>query len=88
MYAVVGYEGELFPGEIIEVIEDIVKLSCMEKCGSVGSTWKQPKKMDENVYSFCDIHFKNVSLNQLPGTSQKVEFHVAELDNGWGDISV
>ena len=44
--------------------------------------------MDENVYSFCDIHFKNVSLNQLPGTSQKVEFHVAELDNGWGDISV
>lgn len=40
MYAVVGYEGELFPGEIIEVIEDIVKLFCMEKCGSVGSTWK------------------------------------------------
>ena len=44
--------------------------------------------MDETVYPFCDIRLKNLSLNQLPGAYQKVEFHVAGLDNGWGDISV
>ena len=88
MHVIIEYEGELFPGKITEVVEEGVKVSCMEKSSSVGSTWKWPAKMDEHVYPFCDVRFKNVSLNQLPGTARKVEFHVVELDNVWGDINV
>ena len=57
MYLIVEYEGELFPGEITDVIEDGVIVSCMEKCDSIGSTLKWPKKMDETVYPFCHIYF-------------------------------
>ena len=39
-YVIVDYEGELFPGEITEVYEDGVRVSCMEKSSSVGSTWR------------------------------------------------
>ena len=69
MYVIVEFDGELYPGDITEVIEDGVKVSSMEKYGLVGSTWKWLKKMDETIYPFCDIRFKNVSLNQLPETS-------------------
>lgn len=79
------YDGEVFPGEITEIIEGGVKISCIEECGSVG---KWPKKVDENVCPFCNIRFINLSLNELPGTSQNVEFHFVEQGNIWGDISV
>ena len=44
--------------------------------------------MNEDVYPFCDIRFKNISLIQLPRTCRQVKFRVAELDYIWDDISV
>ena len=87
-YVILDYEGELFHGEITEVYEDGVRVSCMEKSSSVGSTWRWPQKKDESFYPLCDVRFKNISLDRLSGTSRKVEYHVEELDNVWGDISV
>ena len=44
----------------------------------------RPQKPDLNDYPFCDVEFKNVCLNEVKGTSRKVEFHVAEFDDVWG----
>ena len=43
----VEYKGK--PGEITDVIEDGVKVSCIDKCGSAVSTWRE---MDENICLF------------------------------------
>ena len=51
MYVIVEHKEELFPGEIIEFIEEGVKVSCMDNCGLVGSTRKWPKKMNGNLLS-------------------------------------
>ena len=84
MYVIVEYEGELFPGKITKLVENGVKVSCMKKCLSAGSTWIWPKQIDEEDYPYCDIRFKNVTLNELPGTARKVEYDIAELDHIWG----
>ena len=44
--------------------------------------------MNEDVYPFCDIRFKNISLILLPRTCRQVKIHVAELYSIWGDVSV
>ena len=56
----VEYKGK--PGEITDVIEDGVKVSCIEKCGSVESTWWE---MDENIYPFWH------SFESVPGKISK-----------------
>ena len=84
MIVIVEYEGELFPGRVTEHVNDGVKVICMTKSTTRGSTWKWPKQIDENIYPYCDVKFKNVCLNELQGTSRKVEYHVAELDDVWG----
>ena len=42
MIVIVNYEGELFPGRILEFVDDEVRVSCMQKSSSKGSTWKWP----------------------------------------------
>ena len=39
-----------------------------------------PYNNDESFYPSCDVRFKNILLDKLPGTSRKVEYHVEELD--------
>ena len=41
MHVIIDYEQELFPGKITEVLpNEFVRVSCMEKGGAKGSTWK------------------------------------------------
>ena len=82
MHVIIDYEQELFPGKITEVLpNEFVHVSCMETGGSKGSTWKWPKKDDDNAYPMCDILQTNITLNIMPGTARNVEFHVPELDH-------
>ena len=84
MFVIVEYEGELFPGEILKLVRDGVSVSCMKKCQSSGSTWMWPSKADLHDYPYCDVKFKDVTLNELPGTSRRKEYHIAELEHIWG----
>ena len=84
MNIIVTYEGELFPGKVTKFAADGVRVSCMQKSTTFGSTWEWPNKIDETIYQLCDVKFINVCLNKVPGTCQKVEYHVAELENVWG----
>ena len=85
MFVIVEYEGELFPGKVLKLGDkDSIIVSCMKKCLSAGSTWMWPSKADVCDYPLCDIKFKNITLNELPGTSRRTEFHIAELEHIWG----
>ena len=84
MLVIVEYEGELFPGRIEDILRDSVTVSCMKKCLSQGSTWMWPSRIDLHDYPNDDVKFKNITLNELPGTSRRQEYHIAELDDIWG----
>ena len=60
MIVIVDYEGELFPGRILEFVGSEVRVSCMQKSSSKGSTWKWPRMPDVTDYPYCDVKFKNV----------------------------
>ena len=84
MIVIVDYEGELFPGRILEFVGSEVRVSCVQKSSSKGSTWKWPRMPDVTDYPYCDVKFKNVCLNEVQGSSRNSTFHVAELDDVWG----
>ncbi len=87
MLVTVLYEGEVYPGRVIEVLNtNLYRVTCMRKSGSSGSTWRWPSKKDEDVgnYPKSDIIQKNIILKILPGTSRNIEFHVPALEYRWG----
>ena len=84
MIVIVNYEGELFPGRILEFVGSEVRVLCMQKSSSKRSTWKWPRTPDVTDYPHCDVKFKNICLNEVQGSSRNSTFHVAELDDVWG----
>ena len=85
MLVTVLYEGQEFPGEVTEVVaKDSYRVKCMEKGGGIGSTWRWPRKSDEQTYARSEIVKKNITMKSLPGTDRVVEYNVPELDDEWG----
>ena len=66
MNIIVTYEGELFPSKVTGFAAVGVRVSCMQKGTTFGSTWKWPNKIDETIYQLRDVKFINVCLNKVP----------------------
>lgn len=74
-YAIIQYEGSLFPGVITKICDDGVTVSAMEKC---GAHWKWPERKDELVYEFCDII--QPKINTPTQISRREIFRIPEMD--------
>lgn len=72
-FVVVTYEGELYPGCVLENIEEGYKIKTMDMCGGGSLYWKWPEKDDILIYSHDDI------ITQIPSP---------ELMNSRGQYSV
>jgi hypothetical protein len=75
-YVIFVYEGELFPGEVVEKRNDEFIISSLKKS---GSNWRWPKQQDIFNYSIEDVKEKIDPPIQL----KRGVFRVKELEERW-----
>lgn len=63
-FVVVTYEGELYPGCVLEKAGEGFKIKTMDMCGGGSSYWKWPERDDILLYS-CDDIITQISSPEL-----------------------
>ena len=84
-YVLVQYEGELWPGQVTKVEQDIVRVKCFQKAAAQASIWRGPHKPDEGFYQIGDVEQKIETPLDTRSTSSSLRssnllVRVAELD--------
>lgn len=74
------YEGELFPGKIINIEKQVATISAMQRNGKL---WKWPNTPDILDYPWQDVIGHAENPKQI---GKRSIFSVPELDDVWGTI--
>lgn len=72
-FVIVNYTGQKFPGKVVEVLEDGLRVSCFEKA---LLSWRWPARDDCGVYEWPDV----VCKIKTPIGNKRNQFRVPELD--------
>ena len=85
MYVLVGYEGELWPGQITKVQQDRVRVKCFQKAAAQGTNWRWPDKPDEEFHQIGDVEQEietplDIGSSSSSSRSSDLLVRVAELD--------
>ena len=84
-YCLVSNEEALWPGKVTQVtLSDVVRIKCLEKAKVPGSTWRWPKRIDEQEYCIADVKQKIEIPEYVPGSIHNLVVHAPELDHIWG----
>lgn len=78
---IVQYEGEHWPGVVLNVHKSGITVSCMERSGNF---WKWPTVKDILIYKKSDIICK-ISV-PMKVSSKRDMYNVPELKEKWGTI--
>ena len=84
-FVLVRYEGELWPGQIIKVEQDRVRVKCFQKPTAQGSIWRWPDKSDEGFYQIGNVKQEietplDIGSSSSSLRSSNLLVRVAELD--------
>lgn len=85
-YCLVQFEGELWPGQITkENSNNTFRIRCYEKAEApLGSTWRWPKRTDEQEYRMEEVIKKINTPEDVPGTLRNLVVRIPELEHIWG----
>ena len=85
-YYLVNYEEELWPNQIIKMISsNLIHVKCYEKATApAGSTWRWPKKNDEQNHHIITHNTYIKTPKDVPGSIRNLVTGIPELDHIWG----
>ena len=86
IYWLVNYEEELWPGQITKITSSsLIHVKCYKKATApVSSTWRQPKKPDEQDYHIMDLRHKMNTPDVPAGSIRNLVVPIPELYHVWG----
>lgn len=76
-FVIFSYEGELFPGQIIQVNPDGAMIKSMQRC---GASWKWPDHPDIMFYVWSDV---KGCIKPIKVSSRREIFKIPELVEKW-----